>query len=338
MKRVAAIPASGHGQTALGPGGYPDFIIIGAMKSGTTSVHSILAHHEEVFIPDNEVYFFDVDDVEQHPDFFVRTRDGWTFHDFDADFPRYLEWYENFFKGASPGQVIGEDTTTYLASSVAPARIARLLPDVKLIAMLRDPVSRAYSHYWHNVTAGRMVDTFENTLRFSPGNLFKRGCYYEQLSRYASFLEAGRIKVVFFEEFLADNQRVTDELCAFIGLSSSVDVTKVEVHRNASSAPVSLHARLLGNRIYTSLVRSRKSFKNIPNMPHFEMKPASAQAPPRSKVAAACHAVVEARPGRKYPPMKPGTKEFLQQVFRKKNDGLSALLGRDVSAYWAYMK
>jgi hypothetical protein len=115
----------------------PNFIIIGAMKSGTTSIHHILASRDDVFLPEKEVYFFDVDDIEQHGDFFIKTKNGWTFHDFEADFDTYFEWYQKYFARAEPGQMIGEDTTTYLASKKAPVRIAKLLPNVKLIAVLR---------------------------------------------------------------------------------------------------------------------------------------------------------------------------------------------------------
>ena len=107
-------------------------------------MHHILNHHDNVFIPGREIYFFDIDDVQQHPDFFMDDRGKWIFHDYEHHCKDYLEWYSSFFQNAADGQVIGEDSTTYMASSKAPPRIARLLPNVKLIFMLRDPVSRAY--------------------------------------------------------------------------------------------------------------------------------------------------------------------------------------------------
>lgn len=127
----------------------PDFIIAGAMKAGTTSLHHILKHHKHVFLPEDEIFFFDLDDIQQHPDFFMDARGKWIFHDYERHYQDYLEWYSSFFESADDGQVIGDDSTTYMASRKAPQRIARLLPDVKLIFMLRDPVVRAYSHYWH---------------------------------------------------------------------------------------------------------------------------------------------------------------------------------------------
>jgi hypothetical protein len=62
----------------------PDFIIGGAMKSGTTTLHYALAQHRSIFIPRQEIFFFSIDDIEQHPNFFIPSKDGWTFFDYDA--------------------------------------------------------------------------------------------------------------------------------------------------------------------------------------------------------------------------------------------------------------
>ena len=177
--------------------GLPHFILVGAPKCGTTSVHAMLSEHPDVYIPEYEIFFFDVDDVITHPDFFVR-RKGMSFHDYECDFEAYLAWYRSLFSGAEPGQLIGEDSTTYLYSPDVPRRIADLLPDVRLVALLRDPVERAYSQYWHNVRAGRHAVSFERTLRTNPAALLPQGFYAEQLQRYQGFLDAGQMLVVFF--------------------------------------------------------------------------------------------------------------------------------------------
>lgn len=325
--------------SVTGTKGLPDFIIIGAMKSGTTSLHNILAHHEKVFIPKEEIYFFDVDDIDQHPDFFVPTKDGWTYHDFDADFAKYLAWYRSLFEKASPGQLLGEDTTTYLGSKVAPARIARLLPNVKLIALLRDPVTRAYSHYWHNVTAGRVTRSFEDTLRTSSGNYYERGNYFEQLLRYKSFLDQGRLKVIIFEKLLRDTQEVIDDVCAYLGLTTSLDIRQVETHHNAARAPLFVPGRFLANHIYSSLLAAKFSRRNIPNMPAYKEMDGDKTTPGLPSLwVRGYRSVVNRLPARRYPPMKEETRAFLQKLFRKRNRGLTELIGQDVSEFWEYMK
>ena len=313
----------------------PDFIIIGAMKSGTSALHDILNRHENIFIPEKEVYFFDVDDVLQHADFFVKTRKGWTVHDFDKDFEKYFKWYTRFFEEAPDDAVIGEDTTTYLASEAAAGRIQRVLPGVKLIALLRDPVSRAYSHYWHNVAAGRIGESFENHLRNNGRNTIERGCYKRQLERYRPFLEEGRLKVVLFEAFLANQQETVDEVCRYLGLSGSVELSTFDTRKNAATVPLSIPLRLLANRIYTTFA-SNTSLRNIPNMPGFkDVVPKRSNDHPLVKV---WDFYRQKLPSRKYPKMNPDTKSYLETLYRRLNSGLSTLISQDVSRYWPYMK
>ncbi len=316
--------------------GLPDFIIIGAQKSGTSSLHSILAHHPRVFIPEREVFFFDVDDVEQHPDFFVRTRGGWTDHDFERDFDRYLDWYRSLFEDARPGQIIGEDSTTYLASRAAPGRIAAMLPQVKLIALLRDPVTRAYSHYWHAVSTGRATMTFEQSLQRARGNLITRGRYLEQLERYLAHFGRERLQILLFEEFVSDEQSAVDGVCAFLGLEPGVDLSTVDPHRNRASPPLSLPARLLVNRLFQRF--TAKSYRGrIPNMPSYDPGSLASRIERHPLARRLADGYESLRPRRRYPPMRPETRAHLEGVFRRANAGLSDLVGRDVSEHWPYM-
>lgn len=317
--------------------GLPDFIIVGAQKSGTSSLHHILAHHPDVFIPLREIFFFDVDDIEQHPDFFLSTPDGWTDHDLERDLDTYLAWYRGMFEGARPGQLIGEDSTTYLASRAAPARIAMMLPEVKLIAMLRDPVTRAYSHYWHTVSTGRATMTFEDTLRLKRGNLIRRGCYAEQIRRYLEHFDRDRIRILVFEEFVSDEQRIVDEVCAFLGLDPSVDTSSVDPHRNPARPPLSLRARLAANSLLGRF--TEKSYRaRIPNMPGYDPDSLASRIEKHPLAQRLAETYDALRPRRRYPPMKPETRAHLEHVFRRANAGLSDLIGLDVSEHWPYMR
>jgi hypothetical protein len=315
----------------LGDSGVPDFIIIGAAKCGTTSLHHILAQHERVFIPDREVHFFDVDDFEQHPDFFTHN-EGFTFHDLDHDFDTYVAWYREFFRDARPGQLIGEDSTTYLTSKRTPARIARLLPQAKLVAMLRDPVARAYSHYWHNVRAGYATKSFEKTLRYNPGNLLQRGYYGEHLRRYQSFLDSGQLLVVFFEDFVADTAGTIERVCAHVGLEQPPDLSQIETRQNVGSHPWFLPGRLLVNSTFRPLFAKRR---RIPNMPGYQPEGSAPPAAPRR--GSLLDRLSAPLPKRKTPPMKPATRAFLEQIFRRENAGLSELLDTDIAERWPYM-
>ena len=130
----------------------PDFIIGGAPKCGTTSLHFILAQNPAVGIPEDEVHFFDADDPIGHPDFLFGRPGGLDWYDPCPGNVESLAWYASRFADFTDKPMIGEDSTIYLQSEVAAARIAETLPEVRLIFMLRDPVKRAYSQYWHLVT------------------------------------------------------------------------------------------------------------------------------------------------------------------------------------------
>jgi hypothetical protein len=314
--------------------GLPNFILVGAPKCGTTSMHAMLASHPGVFMPENEVFFFDVDDVIAHPDFFVH-RDGLSFHDYDGEFDEYLAWYRSLFAGAKPEQLIGEDTTTYLRSPDAPRRIASLLPDARLIALLRDPVDRAYSQYLHNVRAGRHSVSFERTLRTNPAALMAHGFYSEQLQRYKGFLDANQMIVVFFEDLIADPVAELRRVCNFLGLEDAPDVDKDAQHSNAARPPLHFGSRLLVNH----WLGHRFSFpRPRPNLPNYRGPEADdAQGRRLRWYEKALVALDDNLPRRRPPPMNPETRIHLQKVFNKRNAGLGELLQADVSARWPYM-
>jgi hypothetical protein len=301
----------------------PDFIIGGAMKSATSSLHHLLAQHERVFIPDGEVHFFCMDDLIQHPDFFsVGERD--RVPDYERDFGETLEWYRDFFRPAQPHQLIGEDSTLYLAAPDAPRRIADLLPDVKLLFMLRNPVERTYSHYWHRVYTGRAVFPFEQELERGSSHLHLRSFYKPQLERYFDRFPRSQIKVVIFERFVEHTQAVVDEVCSFLDLPGSIDIETADPHSNKSPVPRLFRTQLLFN--YLMAGWEDRYDKHLPDGQQslsswfwegvvHHLRRLNLRAGPR-------------------PPMTDAVRARLAQYYGRKNRGLSDLIGTDVSQYW----
>jgi hypothetical protein len=113
----------------------PNFVIIGAPRSGTTSLAHSLSQHPEVFV----------------------TMQVKELHFFDTNFDRGLDWYRQQFSGAdaAAAKAAGEATPTYMYDETAMSRMAETVPDARLIAILRNPVDRAYSHYWMNRSLDR---------------------------------------------------------------------------------------------------------------------------------------------------------------------------------------
>jgi hypothetical protein len=308
----------------------PDFFIIGAMKCGTTTMHEVLARHPAIFIPRGEIFFYDIDDFEQHPDFFAYDGKAWRDFDFERNLEEYTAWYSGFFQAAKPGQLIGEDSTTYLASSRAAVRIAGFNPAAKLIVMLRDPASRTYSNYWHLVRYGRALHGFEDSLRLWPGSLIQRSLYHEQLSHYLRYFPRSSIHVVLLEELVAEPQRVIGDTCRFLGVDQDLPDDALSMHYNRGDAPRSLRLRLWRNRLLWR--RDMDIFSD-------RLPPVSAVTARRQLSWWLGGALNRAHRWlnptlRRPPPMNPGTRAFLNELFRRENQGLNALLDRDLGQWW----
>ena len=311
----------------------PHFIIVGAQKSGTSTLHGILGAHPDIYIPDREIFFFDIDDARQHPDFVPR---GSSARDFEQDFDIYESWYARFYERAGAGQLRGEDSTSYLASELAPDRIAALCPDVKVVALLRDPVSRAYSHYWHDVSRGRCSKTFSQVVRERDSLVVQRGLYREQVQRYQDVLGPDRVMVLVFEEFARNLEAQSAQVCAFLGVPPPPAEALERERYNVARVPRNLEARLWVNRNLPLLVR--KSYRGL--LPEPSAGDGMLAGPWReqlwnSPAARYANRVLDRlRPQRKYPPMPTRAREKLSALYREANAGLEMLLGRDDLATW----
>jgi hypothetical protein len=145
-------------------GRLPTFLVIGAMKAGTTSLHEYLSEHPQIFMSRTK-----------EPDFFAE----------ELNWGRGLSWYEQQFAHAeNPVIAVGESSTAYSKHpelSGVPARIAKLLPDVRLIYLVRHPIERIRSHYQHHFIEEWEDAPIERALHKKP--------FYVDVSRYALQIE-----------------------------------------------------------------------------------------------------------------------------------------------------
>ena len=157
----------------------PSFLIIGTQKGGTTSLYRWLGQHPQVVEASRkEVHYFDI------------------------NFSRGERWYRSHFpllRGLADGQVTGEGSPYYMCHPHAPARIASLLPDVRLIVLLRNPVERAISHYFHSHRNGRepleiqqAMDQEESRLDREWARMQADGAYNSRAHRWYSYKARGR--------------------------------------------------------------------------------------------------------------------------------------------------
>jgi len=217
------------------PRALPDAVILGAQKSGTSSLHDYLTRHPGVIAPlRKEVHFFDL------------------------NYGRGEDWYRaHFGRIGEPGLNL-DSSPYYLFHPAVPQRLHERLPAARLIVLLRDPVRRAYSHYWHERDKGRETLGFEDAVRAEPRRIeaaharlaagtlersrehqhfsyLARGHYAEQLDRWFGFFPREQFLVLRFEDLARDPLGGLNATLGFLGLAPVGSVALGA--RNARSYP-----------------------------------------------------------------------------------------------------
>lgn len=202
----------------------PNFLIIGAMKAGTTALFDVLKQHPDVYTSQKEPHFFSYENESHVPTARVVTK---------------LEDYKKLFGGVTDEIAIGEASPSYLIHPEAPERINHYVPDAKLIAVLRHPVERAFSQYWHYATAGeeectdfveafkRDVAGFEKRQGFWWRAYHYQGLYSQHLERYLELFEREQMAIYFFDDFKSNPHEFVRNVFKFLG----VDESFVPIHR-----------------------------------------------------------------------------------------------------------
>ncbi|MBU2972634.1 sulfotransferase [Pseudoalteromonas sp. C2R02] len=313
----------------------PDFIISGAMKSGTTSLHAILNQHPDIFIPDKELHFFDMDNPLQHPDFNSFKQGKWSTHNLAASTQQEAEsywlWYQSQFSGASGEQVLGEDSATYFASPLFAKRIAQQDKKIKIIVMLRQPSLRAHSNYYHLLRSGRATYSFEDTLKFNPSSVLNRSLYLDQIESIYKYLPKDQVKFVIFEQFLKNKTHCIKEICEFIDIDfSRLPKAALDIHENKTKYPKFPKLQYLKNRWLPQggNLQYKYQFKINSTELTFWQKLSVA------KVLDVLHRKINPEVTIKPEKIKPSTKLFLDNYFKTEFEGIEKYLDDEVLNLW----
>jgi hypothetical protein len=297
----------------------PTFLLLGAAKCGTTS----LAHY-----------------LAQHPDVFFSTPKEPLF--FEADYEKGLDHYwETYFRGWSGQRAVGEGRVWNLYLPFVAARIRESLPEAKLVAILRDPVERVYSHWWQRYSRGQEPLGFEAAVaadraRIERGERFEGeegarrwnarlvrgespstdhrvlldlGFYAEQLERYQALFPAAQLKVVFHEDLARRLPAVMSEIFDFLGVDPAVPLNDASPKNVRAESLRSPGARRLW------LAASSLGLRRLVPGP----------------LRRAARGLLE-RPGRR-PAPDPGVRRELVAYYEPHTTRLERLLGRDLSAW-----
>ncbi len=233
----------------------PDFMIIGAQKSGTGSLYAYLSQHPQL-LPSykKEVHFFD----------------GGLIPNID-NFEKGQAWYRAHFpfrKNVSTHSRTFEASPSYIFSPLTPRRIFDLVPEVKLIAVLRNPTERAISHYFHEKRKGRESMPIKEALQEEEkrlesvidnkdykSNIFIRhsykghGLYKRQIERFLKYFPWQQILVLNSEEFFSEPYNTLRQVFEFVGVDTGFkvkDLTPRNVAKNKSEVDPDIY-RYLNN-------------------------------------------------------------------------------------------
>lgn len=308
----------------------PDFIIGGAMKSGTSTLHAILDKHPDVGIAKDELGFFDMDDLKVHPDFnfFDIKTTSWTTQDLSSDPDLYWAWYHAKFK-AIQAPVKGEDSTTYLASDWAAERLAKQKKAIKLIFILRHPTQRTLSNYLHALKSGRAQHTLEQTLYHNPRSIIDRSLYRTQLTTYYRHFDKENIKIILFEDLIASPKTCMEEVAAFLQLDvSKFPEAAFTVHANRTKVPKYPRLQVLRNRLLPNFGTGRYS-RFLPVAAQEHQKP---NLPERAfhKIHKQLNPL---RDTHRFTP-KEATVQLLDHFFKKEMEGIDQLTGKTIYNRW----
>lgn len=270
----------------------PNFIICGAQKGGTTALYAYLREHPEIFLPPKK-----------------------EIHYFDLNYHRGIEWYEKHFRGVtSEHKAIGEASPLYMYLEEVPERIYEILSDVKLIFILRNPVDRAYSHYWHEVKLGYEWLPFEEAIkkerdRLSEDTLFNkqhysyldRGKYIEQLRRYRKYFSKEQMLILINDDIKRNPEKTMGRIFKFLNVNDNFVSPNWHIPVYTGKSPKIWMLQRLKRYI---------PFKVV-------------------------HVVIDKinlKQG--YPPMNPQTRKKLIEYFKPYNKKLEKFLGRELSNWY----
>lgn len=230
----------------------PNFFIIGAAKSGTSSLYLYLDQHPQIYMsPIKEPHFFSFDSVSK-----------WTHGPGDTinQAITNLDEYKELFNGVKDEIAIGEASTSYLYRSETAKRIFEMIPDAKIIAILRQPAERAFSAYMHVVrdkreTARNFQEALSKEEKRKQENwdpiwhYANVGFYYEQVLRFFSYFPKEQIKVYLYDELVNNPSMLLSDLFEFLSVEPDYCID-VNVRVNVSGQQKSKTLTALSNYLF----------------------------------------------------------------------------------------
>lgn len=220
----------------------PTFLGIGVQRGGSTWLHTLLASHPDVYMPTirKEIRFF------------------------DRYYENGLGWYEGFFcppEDAKNYQAIGEISPEYYECEECPERIFNTFPQIKMIMMLRHPISRAYSQYGFNVQRRNYRGSFEDFLATRPRAL-EKGFYSRYLKEYLRYFDREQFLPLVFEDVFTDISKTKNKVADFLDIPADKFPLADKTEKvNASTVPA--HQSLYGFVVKTGRKLRKRNLEPV---------------------------------------------------------------------------
>ena len=272
----------------------PNFFLIGCQKAATTWLYYCFKEHPEIYVPSNdEIHFFDI------------------------NYFRGFAWYEQFYKDYSGEKMIGDTTSSYIRDPLVPRRIADYKLDAKVLVSLRNPIERAFSHYWHEKKKRKITFAFSEL--FENYDLFQNwiipGFYRQHLENYYKCFPKEQILVVIFEDIAKNAHGFLRQIFGFLDVDSDFIPSVLEVKINEAW----YHPRTMKKvKDFIWLLFSKAMNKFM----FHKNKSRDAREMDLSR------SVSEYEEG-----MDRSLRARLQEIFREENERLGELINRDLS-FW----
>lgn len=287
-----------------------NFICIGPERSGTTWLYQCLKEHPEICVSEpKEVNFFNSSQSFWRKDLIDKT-----------NYTKGLEWYKQHFNHCSSEKIVGEITPAYLHSPEVPERIYNHFPDVKLIAILRNPIERLYSHYMYTKMKGFYeLPSLEEVIEKEKG-FVEESAYLKHIQNYLKYFPREKILITIYEDIEKNPKVFIREVLKFLGAGDTFMPPSVNTTINPAGA-VALRNRAI------SIKDSIRSF------PGGKLALELFKKTPFYKKAVDSLATKTGTVKVNYGKIHPETRKRLFEFYKEDINGLEKLLGRDL-VFW----
>lgn len=195
-----------------------DFFLAGFQKCATSWIYECLNEHPDVFVPDIDAPHF-----------------------FTINYYKGIDWYYNLYSSYEGEGAVGDTTPTYGKSAMAAERIKKHNEDAKILFSVRNPIDRAFSHYWHEKKKKKIEFKFEEAVEYRGvgnhdlyENWIKTGFYDLHIKRYYKMFGKKNVRVLLFDDLKEDPKRFAKRIYSFVGVDSSYEPTIVDERKNAA--------------------------------------------------------------------------------------------------------